>query len=83
MRNATLWRMLLGVDKSVVVQRVEFDEDAETLVGHVRPRAGRRPRCGECGKRCPGYDGGAGRRRWRNLDLGTIRCELEADAPGG
>ncbi len=81
MRNATLWRMLLGVDKSVVVQRIEFDEDAETLVAHVRARAGRRPRCGECGNRCPGYDAGAGRRRWRSLDLGTIRCELEAHAP--
>lgn len=81
MRNATLWRKLLGVDKTVVVQRVEFDEDAETLVAHVRARAGRRGRCGVCDRPCRGYDGGAGRRRWRGLDLGTIRCELEADAP--
>ena len=81
MRNATLWRSLLGVDKAVVVQRVEFDEDAETLVAHVRPRAKRRGRCGVCDRRCRGYDGGSGRRRWRSLDLGTIRCELEADAP--
>lgn len=81
MRNATLWRKLLGVDKAVVVQRVEFDEDAEILVAHVRSRAGRRGRCGVCGKPCRGYDSGAGRRRWRSLDLGTIRCELEADAP--
>jgi len=29
----------------------------------------------------PGYDGGAGRRRWRALDLGTVRVVLEADAP--
>ncbi len=28
---------------------------------------------------CPGQ-GVAGRRRWRALDLGTIRAELEADA---
>jgi transposase len=30
---------------------------------------------------CPGYDGGAGRRRWRTLDLGTVQAVLEADAP--
>jgi len=34
-----------------------------------------------CGKRCPGYDQGEGRRRWRTLDLGLIRAFLEADAP--
>src|SRR5260370_8098437 len=27
------------------------------------------------------YDAGAGRRRWRALDLGTVRAVLEADAP--
>src|SRR5664280_2749233 len=32
-------------------------------------------------KRCSGYDQGAGRRRWRTLDLGLIRAFLEADAP--
>jgi transposase len=34
-----------------------------------------------CRRRCGGYDGGAGRRRWRALDLGTVRAVLEADAP--
>jgi transposase len=33
------------------------------------------------GGRCPGYDLGDGRRRWRALDLGTTFCYLEADAP--
>ena len=32
-------------------------------------------------KRCPGYDQGEGRRRWRALDLGTIPAFLEADSP--
>lgn len=80
MRDVSLWRGLLGVEKTVV-ERVEFDEDAELLVLHVRPTSRQRGRCGICGSRSPGYDAGPGRRRWRALDLGTIRAELEADAP--
>ncbi len=80
MRDVSLWRGLLGVEKTVV-ERVEFDEDAELLVIHVRPTSRQRGRCGVCGRRCPGYDAGPGRRRWRALDLGAVRAELEADAP--
>lgn len=80
MQNATLWRALLGVEKTVV-EDVEFDEDEQLLVAHVRPRKRARGRCGRCGRRSPGYDGGEGRRRWRALDLGTIQAVLEADAP--
>src|SRR4051812_40725814 len=47
----------------------------------VRPRKGARRRCGRCGRRAPWYDRGGGRRRWRGLDLGTMRGWLEADAP--
>jgi transposase len=70
----------LGVEKTVI-ERVEFDEDAELLIAHVRPTARQRSRCGVCGRRGPGYDAGAGRRRWRALDLGTIRAVIEAEAP--
>jgi len=70
----------LGVEKTLI-GRVEFDEDAELLVAHVRPTSRARSRCGVCGRRRPGYDPGEGRRRWRSLDLGTIRAVLEADAP--
>ena len=80
MRDASLWRALLGVDKTVIEQ-VEFDEDEQLLIAHVRPRSRARGRCGVCGRPCPGYDGGAGRRRWRALDLGTVQVVLEADAP--
>ena len=80
MRDVSLWRALLGVEKTVI-ERVEFDEDAELLVAHVRPTARARSRCGVCGRRRPGYDPGQGRRRWRSLDLGTMRAVLEADAP--
>ena len=80
MRNASVWRALLGVEKTVV-EGVEFDQDHGLLVARVRPTAGARSRCGRCSRRSPGYDGGAGRRRWRTLDLGTVATVLEADAP--
>jgi transposase len=76
-----VWRRLLGVDDRVVVERVEFDENADAVVAHVRPRRLRKRRCGRCGRRAPGYDRGEGGRRWRALDLGEIRSFLEADAP--
>lgn len=80
MRNASVWRVLLGVEKTVV-EGLEFDQDQGLLVARVRPTAGARSRCGRCSRRSPGYDGGAGRRRWRTLDLGTVQTVLEADAP--
>lgn len=80
MRDVSLWRGLLGVEKTVI-ERVEFDEDAELLVAQVRPTKRQRGRCGVCRRRSPGYDAGAGRRRWRALDLGTVCAVLEADAP--
>lgn len=79
-RTGRVWARLLGVDKTVI-ERVEFDEDTGELVAHVRPRKARRHRCGVCQRRCPGYDAGEGRRRWRSLDLGTVRAVVEADAP--
>lgn len=80
MRSASLWARLLGLSK-VVVEGVEFDEDEQVVVVSVRSRKATRRRCGHCGKRCPGYDQGEGRRRWRALDLGTIKAILEADSP--
>ena len=80
MQNATLWRALLGVEKTVI-EDIEFDEDAEVVVAHVRPRRASKGRCGRCGSRASWYDRGEGRRRWRALDLGTIEVFLEADAP--
>jgi len=75
-----VWARLLGVEDAVVEQ-VLFDEDAEAIVAVVRPARSRRSRCGVCGRRCPGYDQGEGRRRWRALDLGVVQAFLEADAP--
>ncbi len=82
MQNATLWRALLGIENAVV-EEIEFDEDEQLLVAHVRPRARARARarCGRCDRRSPAYDRGEGRRRWRCLDLGTVQVVLEAAAP--
>ena len=63
-----------------MVEGVRIDEVGAVVV-RVRPRSRERSRCGVCGRRSPGYDGGAGRRRWRALDLGTVKAFVEAEAP--
>jgi transposase len=79
-RGGSLWRAVLGVDKTVI-EDVEFDEDAMVVVVSVRAVARERGRCGRCRRRCQGYDRGrAGRRRWRGLDSGTVRVFVEADS---
>lgn len=80
MRDASLWRALLGVENTVI-EEVEHDEPAGRVVVHVRPTRASQGRCGVCGSRAGWYDRGVGRRRWRGLDLGTMRVFLEADAP--
>jgi len=70
----------LGVEKTVI-ERVEFDEDLELLIAHVRPVKRERGRCELCRRKSPGYDSGPGRRRWRALDLGTVQAVFEAESP--
>jgi transposase len=75
-----VWRKRLGVEQTVI-EGWDFDELEEALLLSVRPM-GRGPRrCSVCGRRCPGYDQGAGRRRWRGLALSTVQVFLEAEAP--
>lgn len=81
MRNSTVWAGVLGVERSTVIDGVEFDDQDEVAVFLVRPRKGAKGRCGRCQRRCPGYDQGEGRRQWRAPDLGLYRTFLEADAP--
>jgi transposase len=71
-RVSTLLRHLLGVTQ---LQVSGFRFDAQTLIVQVAPRW-RRPRCGECGKPRPGFDR-ARARRWRHLNFGRTRIELE------
>ena len=80
MRNTSVWQRLLGLERTVV-EGVDLDEAADVLVVSVRPRKGARQRCGRCGRRAALYDRGEGLRRWRTLDVGQLRCFLEAEAP--
>jgi transposase len=76
-----VWARALGVERDVVIERVDVDEAADAIVVSCRLRRGAARRCGRCGRRSPGYDQGTGRRRWRALDAGTTRVFIEADAP--
>ena len=80
MRNNRIWFRILGVEKTVV-DGVEFDDATGCVVVSVRPTLRARSRCGVCRLRCPGYDGGAGRRGWRALDAGLTTVVVEARAP--
>ena len=65
----------------VETSRGKRPQAAEVLVLSVRPQAAQAGRCSRCRKRCPGYDGGDGLRRWRTLDVGTTKAYLQAAAP--
>lgn len=67
MRVTTVVRKLLDV-KELLVDDLAFEP--EGLVIYVRPRW-RRPRCGACRRKCPGYDQSPPR-RWRHLALGRM-----------
>ncbi|MGH3285643.1 MAG: ISL3 family transposase [Streptosporangiaceae bacterium] len=78
-----LWKKLLHVEH-VVLEDVDIEETrggGEVAVVRLRPDRGHRLRCPCCGRKCAFYDAGEGRRRWRALDLGVMRCFLEAGAP--
>ncbi len=79
MRQARVWARLLGLG-TAVVEGVEFGEEGEVVVA-ARPRWQECDRCGVCRRRCPGFDLGEGRRRWRALDLGEMRAFVEAESP--
>lgn len=79
MRGTRVWARLLGL-KAAVVEEVYCGDQGEVVVA-VRPCWRERDRCGVCRRRSPGFDMGAGRRRWRALDLGTTFAYVEADAP--
>jgi transposase len=78
-RQTRVWARLLGLG-AAVVEEVYCGDEGEVVVA-ARPRWSQRDRCGVCRRRCPGFDLGEGRRRWRALDLGTTLAYVEAHAP--
>jgi transposase len=79
-RNRSVWERACGLTRTVV-EAVEFDDAEQAVIVSARPVARARDRCGRCHRRSPRYDNGAGRRRWRALDLGTTKVFIEAAAP--
>lgn len=72
MRVETVFQRLLGSQKCRVRS---VEARAEEVVFEVEPRW-RRPRCGGCGRRgVAGYDR-KGKRHWRHLWMGGLRCFL-------
>lgn len=80
MQNRILWGKLLGL-QDAVVEDVSLQDGAGQIVVGVRIGAKAARRCGRCLRRCPGYDRGSGRRRWRHLDAGVLMVWIEAAAP--
>lgn len=80
MRSSSLWKQILHYPDTVV-EWEHFDELADAVVLGVRTTRRARRRCGLCQRRCPLYDQGRGRRRWRMLDVGARRAFVEADQP--
>jgi transposase len=70
-RVAKVLETLLGIT-GIVVESAEVS--SEGVVFDVRPRR-KKPRCGGCGKRAPGYDRREPR-QWRHLNLGATRIWL-------
>ena len=79
MRGVRVWARLFGLRRAVI-EDVWIGERGEVVVA-ARPGWRERDRCGICRRRSPGADQGAGRRRWRALDLGTTLAYVEAEAP--
>ena len=80
MLGSNLWRKLLGVNRQTVIESVDLDQEADSIVVHVRTRRSKKRHRGRCGRRSPGYDQGVGRRNWRAMDLGVLPCHVQADA---
>ena len=57
MQSKRVWARVLGVERGVIIERVDAEIDTDDIVVRCRVRRGRAGRCGECGRRCPGYDG--------------------------
>jgi transposase len=81
--RASVWKQFLGLQKTTItgVWASEGDDGEVSVVIGARPTRSAQSRCPYCWKRCPGYDQGVGRRRWRAHDAGLAVVFLEAEVP--
>ena len=82
MRISSLLKKLLNVNE-IVVENVRFEKVSgeEVLVIGARVPKRKQKRCGKCGRKSDGYDKSSVLRRWRALDLGTMKVFIEAASP--
>jgi len=82
MNTNTLIKKLLKID-SIVIQGVSVEAvgEEEVVVITVRPMSRESKRCPYCGKRCQGYDSSNKTRRWRSLDMSSVRVYIQAASP--
>ncbi len=80
MPKKSLWKKLLGVEQ-VVIEGWNIEDGEGALVVSIRPNNRSAKRCPSCRRKCPVYDQGSGGRRWRGMDLGTMKLYLAARAP--
>ncbi len=74
--GGSMWKILrqaLALVKTVILGA---SVDGDEIVIRVRPFKREQLRCPVCGRRCECHDHEP-RRRWRAMDLGTLRCYLE------
>jgi transposase len=82
MHTKSLLKRLLKIEK-MAIENVYFEavNEEEVLVVVARPLVRDAGRCPKCGKKSQGYDSSRKVRRWRSLDLGTVKVYIEAFAP--
>lgn len=79
MRDRDLYAKILGLAEPWIVDDVELDVKANTVVVRLARKKGVMLACPDCGRSCPGYD--TQPRRWRHLDTCQFETTLAADVP--
>ena len=82
MHTKSVIKRLLRIEK-IVIENVYFENknDEEIFIVQAKPTSRESNRCPICGKRSSGYDSSYKKKRWRSLDLGSMRVYIEGIAP--
>lgn len=80
MHTKGIIKLLSGTENLVAMDVVE-DAELNAIVIKARPKKRETCRCGKCHRKAKCYDAGRGVRRWRCLDLGSVKVFIEAEMP--